>query len=41
MLEKADVSDVSKAVMEAVQASMGLKDQVEEVRKLANTKMGR
>lgn len=41
LLDKADVTDVSKAVTEAVQSSIGLKDSLEEVKKSLGSKMGR
>jgi hypothetical protein len=40
-VDKADVTDVSKAVTEAVQSSLGLKESLEEVKKQVHGKMER
>lgn len=41
LLDKAEVTDVSKAVTEAVSGTAGLKEQIEELRKSLHGKMSR
>ena len=40
-MEKADIQDVSKAVSEVIQSSLGHKEEIEELKKQVGLKMNR